>query len=239
MDFLGVPDPYKARGHAKTCISAYLSEGIAKPGTGFLSVFSNKNMGGGYGHIWCNAGDDDGTFYESNGVKPLTVTKGKTYSYDSVCNFDSYITGSQPESTNMTHEQFYTKFLESFRKHRDTLEWGDDKFKFEAQGLNDDAMIGRMIDSLVRDKTNKEKELEQVKIKNVELSSQLGNYERKNTELEREIERLSQTQNPEVEAENGYVQAQEILESMQPNGARKTVYTDGGEEIQISYKLKD
>lgn len=91
MEFLGVPDPYKARGHAKTVISAYLSEGIAKPGLGFISVFSNKDMGSGYGHIWCNAGDGDGTFYESNGAKPLTVTKGKTYSYDAVCNFDSYI----------------------------------------------------------------------------------------------------------------------------------------------------
>lgn len=88
MEFLGVPDPYKARGHAKTCISAYISEGIAKQGMGFLSVFSNKDMGGGYGHIWLSI---DGTFYESNGVKALTVTKGKTYSYDMVCNFDSYL----------------------------------------------------------------------------------------------------------------------------------------------------
>lgn len=93
MEFIGVPDPYKARGHAKTAISAYLSEGIADSGVGFLSVFSNKNMGGGYGHIWCNAGDGDGVFYESNGVKPLLVTKGKTYSYDAVCNFDKYIKG--------------------------------------------------------------------------------------------------------------------------------------------------
>lgn len=98
MEFLGVPDPYKARGHAKTVISAYLSEGIAKPGLGFISVFSNKNMGSGYGHIWCNAGDGDGTFYESNGVKPLTVTKGKTYSYDNVCNFDSYIQVADPST---------------------------------------------------------------------------------------------------------------------------------------------
>lgn len=93
MEFLGVPDPYKARGHAKTAISAYLSEGIADKGVGFLSVFSNKNMGGGYGHIWCNAGEGNGVFYESNGQKPLIVTKGKTYSYDAVCNFDKYIKG--------------------------------------------------------------------------------------------------------------------------------------------------
>lgn len=91
MEFLGAPNPYKARGHAKTVISAYLNEGIADSGTGFLSVFSNKDMGGGYGHIWCNAGEGDGTFYESNGVKALTVTKGKTYGYDKVCNFDKYI----------------------------------------------------------------------------------------------------------------------------------------------------
>ena len=91
MEFVGAPDPYKKRGHAKTVISAYLNEGIATAGIGFLSVFSNKNMGGGYGHIWLNAGDGDGTYYESNGVKPLIVTKGKTYSYDMVCNFDKYI----------------------------------------------------------------------------------------------------------------------------------------------------
>jgi len=57
MEYLGVPDHYKYRGHGKDCIAKYLSEGIAKPGLGFISVFSNKNMGGGYGHIWCNAGD--------------------------------------------------------------------------------------------------------------------------------------------------------------------------------------
>ena len=91
MEFLGVPNPYKARGHAKTAISAYLNEGIADPGTGFISVFSNKFMGGGYGHIWCNVGDGIGTYYESNGVKPLIVTKGEVYSYDAVCNFDKYI----------------------------------------------------------------------------------------------------------------------------------------------------
>ena len=97
MDFLGVKDPYKARGHGKDAISSYLNEGIADKGLGFISVFSNKNMGGGYGHIWCNAGEGNGTYYESNGVKPLIVTKGKTYSYDKVCNFDRYIKQEQKE----------------------------------------------------------------------------------------------------------------------------------------------
>lgn len=106
MEFLGVPNPYKARGHAKSCISAYLSEGIAKQGTGFLSVFSNKDMAGSYGHIWCNAGEGNGVYYESNGQKPLIVTKGKTYSYDMVCNFDQYITNdTEGQNTQKTYTQ--------------------------------------------------------------------------------------------------------------------------------------
>lgn len=105
MEFLGVPNPYKARGHANTCISAYLNEGIAKQGTGFFSVFSNKSMASGYGHIWCNVGDGAGTFYESNGAKPLIVTKGKTYAYDMVCNFDKYINLTESNDTQKTYTQ--------------------------------------------------------------------------------------------------------------------------------------
>lgn len=115
MEFLGVKDPYKTRGHAKTAISAYLNEGIADPGTGFLSVFSNKNMGNRYGHIWCNAGDGAGTYYESNGAKPLIVTKGKTYPYDNVCNFDKYI-----KEDNMADEKIYTEAeMTKVREERD------------------------------------------------------------------------------------------------------------------------
>lgn len=102
LEFLGVLDPYKARGHAKTVISSYLKEGIADPGAGFLSVFSNKNMGGEYGHIWCNAGEGSGTYYESNGAKQLLVTKGKTYPYDAVCNLDKYIKESMPKKDALT-----------------------------------------------------------------------------------------------------------------------------------------
>lgn len=127
MEFLGVPNPYKARGHAKTVISAYLAEGIAEPGIGFLSVFSNKDMGGGYGHIWCNAGD--GTYYESNGAKPLIVTKGKTYSFDAVCNFDKYISqgGEMVEVEAKVFEELvkksseYDKFVDAGYKSVDDV----------------------------------------------------------------------------------------------------------------------
>lgn len=126
MEFLGVPDPYKARGHAKTVISAYLSEGIAKPGMGFVSVFSNKDMAQGVGHIWCNAGEGTGTFYESNGVKPLIVTKGKTYTYDNVCNFDSYI---KEDTTSDLQAQFDAQkaTLADVTRQRDELDTANKK----------------------------------------------------------------------------------------------------------------
>jgi len=135
MDFLGVKDPYKARGHAKTCISAYINEGIAKEGTGFLSVFSNKDMGSGYGHIWLNAGDGAGTFYESNGVKALTVTKGKTYSYDMVCNFDSYISITTGTMTEKEIEQMRLDRDRNWNLYTSQLEVVKG-LKVEIEGLN-------------------------------------------------------------------------------------------------------
>jgi len=133
MEFLGVPNPYKARGHAKTVITAYINDGIDDNGSGFISVFSNRDMGGGYGHVWCNAGEGNGTYYESNGVKPLTVTKGKSYLFDSICNFDKYI-----REENMADEKIYTEaemtvvretrdsnwnsYQEEKAKHKDTME---------------------------------------------------------------------------------------------------------------------
>lgn len=89
MEFLGVADPYKARGNANTCVTTYINEGIAKSGSGVISVFSNKKMASNVGHVWVGI---DGQYWESNGDKPLIVTKGKTYSYDTVANFDAYIT---------------------------------------------------------------------------------------------------------------------------------------------------
>jgi len=158
MDFLGVKDPYKARGHAKTCISAYLNEGIAKPGMGFLSVFSNKNMGDGYGHIWCNAGDGTGTYYESNGQKPLIVTKGKTYSYDAVCNFDQYINLTESINTQetITQEQWQIERDErnkNWQLYQDQLEIVK-KLNIEIDGLN------RTITEI---KSNSDKEIKTLK----------------------------------------------------------------------------
>lgn len=157
MEFLGVPEPYKARGNAKAAISAYLSEGIADNGAGFLSVFSNKDMGGGYGHIWCNAGDGDGVFYESNGVKPLIVTKGKTYSYDTVCNFDKYIKGDSMADIivdSKTYEMLVTKAT----KYDEIIKTGyisqDQHDSIIAQKEGDIAHLGKQVVALEKQITD-------------------------------------------------------------------------------------
>lgn len=74
MEFLGVQDPYKARGNAKDAGDRYIAEGIGKEGRGWLTVVVNRSMGGGYGHIWVDLLNEQN--YEQNGAKALLTTKG-------------------------------------------------------------------------------------------------------------------------------------------------------------------
>lgn len=77
LEFLGVPNPYKARGDAKNAGDTYLREGIADNGAGWLTIVVNRDMGliGGvrYGHIWVDLKDEAN--YESNGARALHTTK--------------------------------------------------------------------------------------------------------------------------------------------------------------------
>lgn len=177
MEFLGVPNPYKARGNAKDCIAAYLKEGIAEPGTGFISVFSNKDMGGGFGHVWCNAGDGTGTYYESNGKKKLTVTKGETYDFDTACNFDKYIKEDMPEKDALTECLSQHKKLVSEADKKDQAIKG-----LEAEVLQKETEISGLKTSI------EEKETE-----NTTLGKQVSAYKGEVTKKEAQITEL-QTQ---------------------------------------------
>lgn len=91
LEYLGAPNPYKARGNAKDYGDTILREGIAKNGDGWLRVVVNRNMGGGYGHIWIDlAGEAN---YEQNGARALYTTKNtRPYSHrQQVVNLDKYI----------------------------------------------------------------------------------------------------------------------------------------------------
>lgn len=77
LEFVGAPDPYKARGNAKDVGDTLLREGIAKNGKGWLTVVVNRDMGyiGGvrYGHIWADLANEAN--YEQNGNRALYTTK--------------------------------------------------------------------------------------------------------------------------------------------------------------------
>lgn len=77
MEFLGVPNPYAARGDAINAGDTYIRQGLGTPGKGWLTIVVNRDMGyiGGvhYGHIWIDlAGEAN---YEANGARALYTTK--------------------------------------------------------------------------------------------------------------------------------------------------------------------
>lgn len=82
LEFLGVPNPYAARGNAKDVGNSYVAQGIAKPGAGWLQVCVNPNMGRlfingkwkTFGHTWIDVSGEAN--YEQNGAKALRTTKG-------------------------------------------------------------------------------------------------------------------------------------------------------------------
>lgn len=94
LEFVGAPDPYKARGNAKDVGDTLLREGIASNGAGTLTVYVSRTMGviGGvtYGHIWLGIGGDT---YEQNGAKALTTTKNTRSAAQAqqVINLDKYV----------------------------------------------------------------------------------------------------------------------------------------------------
>lgn len=73
LEFLGVANPYAARGNAKDAGDTYVRQGIASNGPGWLQVVVNRNMGGGYGHIWVDLSGEAN--FEQNGARALFTTK--------------------------------------------------------------------------------------------------------------------------------------------------------------------
>lgn len=96
MEFLGVPNPYAARGNAKDAGDAYIRQGIGTAGRGWLTICVNRTMGyiGGvyYGHIWVDLLNEAN--YESNGARALVTTKNTRpiAQAQQYINFDKWIT---------------------------------------------------------------------------------------------------------------------------------------------------
>lgn len=77
MEFLGVPNPYAARGDAINAGDTYIRQGLGTAGRGWLTIVVNRDMGYidgvHYGHIWIDLLNEAN--YESNGARALFTTK--------------------------------------------------------------------------------------------------------------------------------------------------------------------
>lgn len=126
FEFLGVPDPYASRGNAKDAGNTYLAQNIAERGKGELTVCINKDMGGGYGHIWLKV--RDGANYEQNGAKALTTTKNTrpTSQGQQFVNLDKWIEESDTIDDMITESQL--NVLSRFYRGKSPTE--DDKKKY-------------------------------------------------------------------------------------------------------------
>lgn len=99
LEYLGVPNPYAARGNARDYGDSLLRQNIAEKGDGFLRVVINRDMGrvyiGGklyvFGHIWTDVRDYAN--FEQNGYRALHTTKNtRPYSQrQQVVNLDKWL----------------------------------------------------------------------------------------------------------------------------------------------------
>lgn len=104
LEFVGAPDPYKARGNAKDVGDTLVREGIARNGNGWLMVAVNRSMGriGGvtYGHVWIDLSGEAN--FEQNGAKALQTTKNTRpiQQAQQIINLDKYIKADVPRKSN-------------------------------------------------------------------------------------------------------------------------------------------
>lgn len=139
LEFLGVNDPYGARGNAKDVGDTLLRQGIARQGGGWLSILVNRDMGlidgVRYGHIWVDlAGEAN---FEQNGARALYTTKNtRPYSQaQQVVNLDHLLAPDPVPSPKKTNEQIADEVLAG--------KWGNNperREKINAAGYNYDTI---------------------------------------------------------------------------------------------------
>lgn len=106
LEFLGVPNPYSARGNAKDVGDTLLKQGIANNGSGWLTIAVNRDMGlidgVRYGHIWIDLSNEAN--FEQNGARALLTTKNTRpiQQAQQLINLDKYVAPDAPRKSNET-----------------------------------------------------------------------------------------------------------------------------------------
>lgn len=135
MEFLGLPDPYGARGNAISVNDTLLRQGLADNGKGWLTIVVNRDMGriyengrwNNYGHIWIDlAGEAN---YEQNGARALHTTKNTRpiSQGQQFVNFDRYIKADKPQPPKEEKKvvnKSVSDALYLFYLGKPTSEWG-------------------------------------------------------------------------------------------------------------------
>jgi hypothetical protein len=114
LEFLGIPNPYAARGDAKDAGDTYIRQGIGVAGRGWLTIVVNRDMGliqgVRYGHIWVDLADEAN--YESNGARALYVTKNTRpiSQGQQFINLDKWITDEGAKAMIPDQDNWYARF---------------------------------------------------------------------------------------------------------------------------------
>lgn len=147
LEFLGVPNPYRARGNARDAGDTYVREGIARNGSGWLNVVVNRTMGriGGvtYGHIWIDLANEAN--YEQNGAKALVTTKNTRpiSQGQQIINLDKYIKADPPKPAKKSNATVAQEVLAG--------KWGNNperRKRLEAAGY-DYGAVQKIVNSLI------------------------------------------------------------------------------------------
>ncbi len=167
LEFLGVPNPYAARGDAINYDDTLLQQGIASNGKGWLTIVVNRDMGYiqgvHYGHIWIDlAGEAN---FEQNGARALYTTKNTRpiQQGQQFVNLDKYISGDNmpiPDADNYYWR--YGQKLSTFVRGR---QLSREEFRRHIVGKSDLTAVEILSDDPEADRTQQAQEVGQLAIR--------------------------------------------------------------------------
>jgi len=167
MSFLGVPNPYAARGNARDCGDTLLRQGIANNGSGWLTIVVNRDMGlidgVRYGHIWVDLANEAN--YEQNGRQALRTTKNTRpiQQGQQFINLDKWISGEDmpiPDADNYYWR--YGQKLATFVRGR---QLSREEFRKFLVGKSDLNVVEILSDDPEADRTQQAQEVGQLAIR--------------------------------------------------------------------------
>ncbi|MGM0117374.1 lysozyme [Enterococcus sp. AZ189] len=98
LEFLGAPNPYGARGNASDIPNTYVSQGIARSGSGTLTIAVNRQIADGFGHVWVKIGSDS---WQANYAGKAVKKNVNEVAITDLLNLNQWITGSNDSNSGV------------------------------------------------------------------------------------------------------------------------------------------